>query len=66
MIWKPILKEGIDEGTCPYCNGNDIDYGIMVPDGNSCYYPATCDGCKKEFREYYDLIFSGHWEEQNN
>lgn len=47
-------------GTCPICNGNDLDYGCVEFTNNMIYYPWTCNNCKAEGEEWYNLDFVGH------
>lgn len=50
-----------EEGKCPYCGSNDLDYEGMEPeDGNTVYYPWTCNTCGKHGEEWYTMTFAGH------
>jgi len=50
-----------ERGCCPYCGSEDIDYDALELEGESLYFPATCNECGNEFNEWYELEFSGHW-----
>lgn len=52
---------GGERGVCPYCGGENIDYDSLELEGESLYFPATCNDCGNEFNEWYDLEFSGQW-----
>lgn len=43
---------------CPYCNGNNLDYGTMELEGEQAYFPRTCCNCWAEGEEWYSLEFS--------
>ena len=47
-------------GVCPYCNSENIDYGVAKFEPNYIYYPCTCNECKKYFEEWNELNFSGN------
>ena len=44
-------------GVCPKCLNNNIEYGMMEPDGEHVYYEATCNDCGCTFKEWYFLEF---------
>ena len=46
-------------GKCPKCDSEIIQYGEMENADSCIYYPFTCNVCKFEGREWYDLAFSG-------
>lgn len=60
------LKEGkvkivsVEQGTCPYCNGNNIDYNAADFTDDMVCYPAHCNDCGRDFEEWYKLNFAGH------
>ena len=47
-------------GVCPYCNSEDIEYGVAKFEPNFIYYPCTCGQCKRYFEEWNELSFSGN------
>lgn len=47
-----------EQGRCPNCGGYNINYDeLILIDGESVYYPATCMDCNTKFKEYYTLKF---------
>ena len=48
------------QGWCPICKEECLDYGEVVFEGESCYFPWKCDECGLEGREWYSLSFVGH------
>jgi C4-type Zn-finger protein len=50
----------VEQGTCPKCNGTDLDYTILEIEGNLLYYPWTCNDCGTKGKEWYSLEFTGH------
>ena len=54
------MRKYAEEGVCPKCGSNDLDYGAIEISGNSVYYPWTCEHCGCVGEEYYDLMFAGH------
>lgn len=53
---KSKLKSN-EEGRCPYCNSDSITYGSLELVGSEICYPATCDKCGTEYKEYYTVEF---------
>lgn len=47
-------------GTCPMCNGCNLDYGCADFVEDMVYYPWTCADCRAEGEEWYKLDFVGH------
>lgn len=57
---KSELKSN-EQGTCPHCNGYNIEYGSLeFEDDQMAYYPCTCEDCGTEFNEWYELNFVSH------
>lgn len=48
----------MEEGQCPKCENYNLNYGSIKIDGNSIYYPWTCEDCGATGKEWYDLEFS--------
>jgi len=58
------VKES-EAGVCPTCGSYNIDYeSLEIDSGDSVYYPAICEKCGQEFREYYDMTFNTHYVEE--
>ena len=56
---KNIEIEG-NEGECPECSGNDLNYGCSYNVDGCIYYPYTCNSCGFEGEEWYNLSFTCH------
>ena len=52
-----------ESGICPYCKTEDIEYGSIELEEDHVYYPAKCNKCNKEFREYYNILYDSTWGE---
>lgn len=51
-----------EQGICPICGSDAIDYEAMEDADNSVYFPAMCCKCHAMWNEYYNLTFSGHYD----
>ena len=49
------------QGNCPKCNSDDLNYFNSETTDSGVYYPYTCNKCKFEGQEHYELVFSGHF-----
>ena len=49
-----------NQGHCPYCDSDNLDYGRTEFEGEMCYFPFTCQDCGKEGEEWYSMEFTGH------
>lgn len=47
----------ISEGICPACGNECLNYGTIEIEGDSVYYPFTCEKCKAQGREWYNLTY---------
>jgi hypothetical protein len=54
-ITKPKFQE---EGLCPKCGKEELEYGNSEPEDNSLFYEFTCLNCGCVGREYYTLEYS--------
>jgi predicted Zn-ribbon and HTH transcriptional regulator len=54
-----MKKSTIEEGKCPHCGGEYIDYDPAEWEPGAVYYPATCNDCGCTWEEWYELKFSG-------
>ena len=51
-----------EEGKCPVCGSTNVTYGdFEFFEDNGAYYNMTCNNCKAEYREAYDLVFDQHY-----
>ena len=58
----------MEQGKCPKCQGVNLNYETIVdstPYSQSIYYPYECDDCGFCGREYYDITFSEHCDEND-
>ena len=49
------------EGVCPVCGSTNVIYDLLKIIGDKVYYPVMCEDCHTTWEEYYNLIFSGHY-----
>lgn len=56
MVNKSVSKKCM--GLCPNCNSGNLDYGPIEPNGESIFYPFTCEDCGTKGKEYYSLEYS--------
>lgn len=49
-----------EQGLCPKCESNNLDYGCVQFDGNMCYFPYICAECGTQGEEWYSMEFEGH------
>lgn len=55
-------KKYAQEGICPCCGSDDIDYGVFeldMPTGG--YFECNCNECGANFDEWYDVTFNSQW-----
>lgn len=45
-------------GHCPKCESEEIEYGAVEYINDGLIFPSTCQDCKLEFNEYYNLVYS--------
>ena len=53
-------EQRINQGICPQCGSDNLQYAAIEPEGEGIYYPYTCQNCDFSGEEYYDLSFAGH------
>lgn len=59
---KEEKRKFAEEGICPCCGSDDIDYGsfeLDMPTGG--YFECTCNECGATFDEWYDVTFNSQW-----
>lgn len=49
-----------DVGTCPRCDGANLDYDAVRFEGDMCYFPWHCKECGQDGEEWYEMTFMGH------
>lgn len=49
-----------EQGVCPVCGYDNLDWGSMELEGNYLYYEWVCTRCQTEGKEWYKLVFDGH------
>lgn len=47
----------MEQGVCPNCGNEDIEWGNRIDDGNSVGYEFHCPNCNKDFVEWYELNY---------
>ena len=55
---KNIFKKN-EEGVCPICGGESLEFESAEIDDGGVKYPWTCE-CGASGDEYYDMTFSEH------
>lgn len=55
-----IVIGEIEQGKCPYCGSDDVEYGFREHVDDMIYYEVACKDCGRTFQEWYELKFSGH------
>ena len=57
-----------NEGTCPFCNKSNLNYGSAEFEWIMVSYPWTCSNCGHTGEEYHRLEFIGHnvFDEEHN
>lgn len=56
------------QGKCPRCNTEgELNYGVSDSVGaNDLFYPVNCDDCGFVGKEWYNTIFTGFTDENND
>lgn len=49
-----------EQGRCPKCNSDSLQYESLNIDGDFIYYPWRCEQCGTSGEEWYQLHFTGH------
>ena len=57
---KPIEKH--QQGVCPFCGSEELEYGDSGLQDISYYYKWECKHCGHRGTEWYDLEFAEHTE----
>lgn len=52
--------KGNNQGVCPCCGDENLEYGVAQFEGESMYFPWECQSCKETGEEWYSLDFIGH------
>lgn len=55
-----MAGQEMNEGVCPKCGNNGLDYDNGEMTDNAFRYYYTCPKCGFIGQEWYDLVFSGH------
>jgi len=50
----------VEQGVCPNCGNNDLEYGGSDFEGDGVCYYWSCEECESTGREWYSLEFTGH------
>lgn len=49
-----------EQGVCPVCNGENLEYGSSDIEGDVMGYEWTCEDCGSEGMEWYDITFNSN------
>lgn len=57
-----------EQGYCPRCQGNNLDYQAVDFVELMAYFRWTCEDCGLEGEEWYSMNFQGHnvFDEEGN
>jgi len=58
---KEYTKDESEEGCCPKCGHDNLEYGSSEIEDNTVHYPWTCKKCKAEGTEFGAIYFDGHY-----
>jgi len=50
----------MQQGICPKCDSDDLDYSPVKADDGGVHYSWECGGCGAKGNEYYTIEFSHH------
>ena len=56
------------QGNCPKCGSDNLDYETIVditPSNQAIFYPYECSKCGFKGKEYYNLVFTRHTDEND-
>ncbi len=62
-IEKGMISE---QGTCPKCEKQNLDYGAQDLQDDSIIYPYECPDCKFLGKEWFKLSFQCHTDSTGN
>jgi len=52
----PMPKQS-QQGYCPQCQSQNLQYETCINDGEQLYYPFACNDCDYEGKEWYRLTY---------
>lgn len=55
-----------EEGKCPVCGSQNIEYGEFKHDEESCCYSVECLDCHATFIEVYNMVFDDQYNIEKN
>lgn len=55
-----------EEGKCPYCKSEDIDFITKECEGDQLNWYCKCNKCNKRFIEGYTIKYDGMFDEDGN
>lgn len=58
---EDFTKEESEEGCCPKCGNEDLEYDSSEIEDNIVNYPWSCKKCKAQGREIGAISFDGHY-----
>lgn len=45
---------------CPFCEGENFNYGPIQLEWDQCYFPRECCECGSKWEEWYNMDFIWH------
>ncbi len=56
---QPKQKQKMEMGICGKCGSDDVNYGVMIPEGEGLYYEMDCGQCGAWMHEWYSMTYDG-------
>lgn len=54
------IKVEHQQGVCPCCNGQILEYYPIILESDAVGYPWVCTSCQSTGVEWHNLTFDGH------
>ena len=61
-----VYVENSEQGICPRCGSDAVEFGYSEIDDAGLSYYVTCPDCGLEFSENNDVVFAGHWVDEDD
>jgi hypothetical protein len=59
-------KKIIEQGKCPKCDNEILDYGDLESQGEMIFYEVTCPNCDFSGKEWYNTTFTCFTDSDND
>lgn len=54
------MNKDNQQGYCPICHCEELEYESIQLEGDLAYYPYICPNCHSRGEEWYRMDFNGH------